>query len=258
MNQLSTLNVKTEKEKIITFLKKTLRDQGKQKIVLGLSGGIDSVVCFYLLEEALDPKNILIAYLPHFKSKFKDFKNILEEAKIPNQNIYRESIKKSVAEFKNILNLQSEDKLRLGNIMARIRMIMLYDLAKKHDALVLGTEDKSEFLLGYFTRFGDAASDIEPIRHLYKTQVYQLAKALGVPEKIIKQKSSPDLWIGQTAEKELGFSYEEADNVLRLYFDKKMSIEKIKKLNFPNAEKVIARAQKNSFKHGLPYIPKPN
>jgi NAD+ synthase len=179
----------------------------------------------------------------------------LKKGNIPDENIYKLNIKNSVDEFKQTLNIPGEDRIRLGNVMARTRMIMLYDLAKKHNALVLGTEDKSEFYLGYFTRFGDEASDIEPIRHLYKTQIYQLAKYLGVPEEIINQKSSPELWPGQTAEKELGFSYTEADIVLHLHCDKKISVKKIKAMGFSNAEKIINRVNENSFKHHLPYTP---
>ncbi len=256
MYQLPPIAVKKEKEKIIGFLKKTLREQNKKKVVLGMSGGIDSTTSFYLLKEAVDPENILIAHLYYFQSKLKNFINSLKKANIPNKNIHELSIKNSVDDLMKILNIPSEDRIRLGNIMARIRMIMLYDFAKKNNALVLGTEDKSEFLLGYFTRFGDEASDIEPIRHLYKTQIYQLAKYLGIPKKIVNLKSSPGLWPGHTAEKELGFSYEEADRILFLHKDKNMSIEKIKELGFPNAQKISDWTRRNSFKHHLPYIVK--
>lgn len=256
MNNPLKIDPAAEREKIVSFLRKTLREQGKRKVVIGMSGGIDSTTSLYLLKEALEPENILVAHLYYFQSKLENFKSSLIKAGISNENIHELSIKNSVDGLKEILKIPNEDKIRLGNIMARIRMIMLYDFAKKHDALVLGTEDKSEFLLGYFTRFGDEASDIEPIRHLYKTQVYQLAKYLDVPQEIINQKSSPDLWLGQTAEKELGFSYTEADSVLHLYHDKKMSLEEIKKMNLLNAEKIITYVCKNSFKHNLPYTVK--
>jgi NAD+ synthase len=255
MDCLLKIDPDLEKDKIVSFLKTTLREQGFKKVVLGMSGGIDSVTVSYLLKEAIEPNNILIAHLHYFGSKLKDFKNSLERANIPSKNIYELSIKNIVDELKRILNIPDEDRIRLGNVMARVRMIILYDLAKKNNALVLGTEDKSEFCLGYYTRFGDEASDIEPIRHLYKTQIYMLAKYLGVPERIINQKSSPELWLGQTAEKELGFSYEEADIVLYLYKDKKMPIEEIERADFPNAKKIIDYVRRNSFKRHLPYTP---
>lgn len=265
MYNLPNIDPSEEVKRITSFIKTTLREQGFKKVVLGMSGGIDSTTAFYLLKEALDPENILIAHLYYFESKLKDFGSSLKKADISNKNIYELSIKNTVDALAKTLFSTSEvglrprhtsevNQVRLGNIMARIRMIMLYDLAKKNNALVLGTEDKSEFYLGYFTRFGDEASDIEPIRHLYKTQVYVLAKYLGVQKEIINQKSSPGLWIGQTAEKELGFSYKEADTVLYLYCDKKLSLEEIKKAGFPNAENIINYVRKNSFKHRTPYF----
>jgi NAD+ synthase len=255
MVKLPTVNVKKETEKIVSFLKQTLKEQDKKKIVLGMSGGVDSTTVFYLLNQAIAPENISIVHSYYFQSKLKDFRGILEKAGIPNENILELSIKNTVSEIKKTLGVPNEDRIRLGNVMARTRMIILYDFAKKNNALVLGTEDKSEFLLGYFTRFGDEASDIEPIRHLYKTQIYALAKYLGLPKEIINQEASPELWAGHTAEKELGFSYAEADVVLYLYCDKKMKIEKIKANGFSNAEKIINRVKENSFKHNLPYTP---
>jgi NAD+ synthase len=144
----------------------------------------------------------------------------------------------------------------LGNIMARVRMILLYDLAKKRQALVCGTENKSEHLLGYFTRYGDEASDFEPIKHLYKTQVYQLAKALGVPNEIIQSPPSAGLWLGQTDEKQFGFSYYQADQILFLYLEKGLSLPVIvKKTGVEKriVEKVISWYKTNDFKHRIPY-----
>jgi NAD+ synthase len=253
MNDLPKINPSLETDRIVTFIKNTLKKQGFKKVVLGMSGGVDSTTAFCLLNQAVAPENILIAHSYYFQSKLKDFRSILEKAGIPSENIFDLSIKDIVSEIKKTLGVPNEDRVRLGNIMARARMIMLYDLAKKNNALVLGTEDKSEFLLGYFTRFGDEASDIEPIRHLYKTQVYALAKYLGVPRTIINQKASPELWVGQTAEQELGFLYSEADIVLHLYCNKKVKVEKIIAMGFANAEKVIRRVRENSFKRNLPY-----
>ena len=137
--------------------------------------------------------------------------------------------------------------------MARVRMIILFDLAKQIGGLVCGTENKSEKLLGYFTRFGDAASDLEPISHLYKTQVYQLAKYLKIPGQIINQSPTAGLWDGQTDEGEFGFTYREADQVLHLYFDQKKSLNEIKKLGFKNTDKIIKRLLNYQFKLKTPY-----
>lgn len=146
------------------------------------------------------------------------------------------------------------EKIRFGNIMARMRMIYLYDLAKKYDALVCGTENRYEDILGYFTRYGDEASDFEPIKHLYKTHVYQLAEYFDVPAEIREQTPTAGLWLDQTDEKQLGFSYKEADQVLYLYFDKRQTLDEIKTHGFKNAEKIIGWAKNNQFKHEVPYV----
>jgi NAD+ synthase len=129
-------------------------------------------------------------------------------------------------------------------------MMLLYDTAKSKKALVCGTENRSEHLLGYYTRFGDEASDLEPIKHLYKTQIYQLADFLKIPQQIIDKKPSAGLWPGQTDSDELGFTYEEADPVLHLYFDKNKSLKEIK---LPKTKKIIMCVKKNKFKKAVPY-----
>ena len=290
---IPTIDPKKEEERITDFLKTTLLKTGFKKIVLGLSGGIDSSTCLYLASRAITSENIFVAHLYYFqpldfargKPRSSIIQRICSTLKIPVQNQYILSIKPIVEAFEKTLkwevrsekldnevrdgkkqispptskiqlhtsNISHQIQIRLGNIMARVRMTMLFDLAKKHNALVCGTENKTEHLLGYFTRFGDAASDIEPIQHLYKSQVFALAQDLKVPEEIIKAKPTAGLWSGQTDEGEFGFSYQEADVVLYLYFEKKFPLEKIEKLGHKNAGKIINFALKNSFKHKTPY-----
>ena len=261
---IPSINPKKETEKISHFIKTALKKTGFKKIVIGLSGGIDSTTCLYLIRKVLPPQNIFITYLPYFqppnytrgKPNISVIKKVCYNLQIPEENQYIISIKKpvdSITHMFKISNLSDHGRVRIGNIMARVRMIIIYDLAKKHNALVCGTENKSEHLLGYFTRFGDEASDIEPILHLYKTQVYQLARSLKIPEEIINAKPTAGLWTGQTDEAEFGFSYEEADQVLYLYFDQKLSLDEIKKRRFKNAIKILEFVKKNSFKHHTPY-----
>lgn len=255
------IDPKAESNRIIKFLRKTFKDQKIANAVIGLSGGIDSTTSLFLLAKAIPPQNIYPLYLPCFKSHKQSITQMLNQLKIPQKNFREINLNPFVNIFKKFLfpklpttNYQLlSTHVRLGNIMTRIRMIILFDHAKKYRALVCGTENKSERLLGYFTRFGDAASDIEPIRHLYKTQVYQLAQYLKVPKEIIRQQPTAGLWKDQTDEDEFGFTYEEADQVLHLHFEKKLSLKEIKIQRFPNAEKIISFAQKNSFKHLTPY-----
>lgn len=276
------INPSREKYKITSFIKNVLRQHGFKKVVIGMSGGVDSTTAFYLLKEVVAPENIIIAHLYHLNSQFGGIEDIVKKADIPKENIYEMSIDPLIktfnvhlggveglmpsppSEVKKRTHLRggrmdssevddAVNHVRLGNIMARIRMIILYDLAKKHNALACGTENRSEFLLGYFTRFGDEASDFEPIQHLYKTQIYDLANFLKVPKNIIGKTPTAGLWLGQTDEKEFGFSYKEADEVLFYYYDKKLKIEEIKKKGLPNTEAIINFANKNAYKHHAPY-----
>ena len=263
------INPEQEKEKIINFLIRTFKEQKINKAVLGLSGGIDSTTALYLLKKVLPAKNIFAAQMDYYPRKKLNIdlkginlvniqiKAIVEQFVKESEDIRFERLgippKGEGSHWSEKRGIElSLSKLRLGNIMARVRMIILFDLAKQLNAMVCGTENKSEKLLGYFTRFGDAASDIEPISHLYKTQVLQLAKYLKVPEKIITQSPAAGLWNGQTDEDDFGFTYEEADQVLYLVDGRRQDINQIKK-KFPNTQKIIKRSLNNQFKQKTPY-----
>jgi NAD+ synthase len=243
-------------EEIVEFIKISVAKTGLKKLIIGLSGGVDSSVVTFLTTKALGKNNVLIALMPYGNlcpQDLADAKIVIKTLGISSLNIFKIDIKKTVNQ---IVSAKSKmDKIRKGNIITRVRMIYLFDLAKKNRALVCGTENRTEYLLGYYTRFGDEASDIEPIRHLYKTQVWQLAKYLGVPEKIIKKKPTAGLWAKQTDEEELGFSYKEADMILHLYFDKKLSKKGIVNYGIKGetVEKVLSWMKKNEFKHSVPY-----
>ncbi|MBU1322845.1 NAD(+) synthase [Patescibacteria group bacterium] len=207
-----------EAEKIIAFIKKTFQAEGFKKAVVAVSGGIDSSVALVLTVKALGAKNVFVLQLPYKNQSTENSDLIIDLARIPLENRILINIDKVVESF------QVKDKARLGNIMARVRMIYCFDLAKKLKALVVGTENRSEKLLGYYTRFGDEAADIEPIIHLYKTQVCQLAGELKIPKEILQAPPTAGLWPGQTDEGDLGFTYKEADE----YFQKKIKNNKIK------------------------------
>jgi len=258
--QMTNNQLVKETEKIIKFIKSVLKKQNFEKVVIPVSGGIDSSTSLLLLTKAIDPKNIITVKLPYGKQDMGLADLIIQKAGIPKKNIININIKptvdqlwSSLEEKSSALKKTASYNLRFGNIMMRVRMAIVYDLTKKYQALAIGAENKSEYLLGYYTRHGDEACDLAVIRHLYKTQVFQLAKYLGVPKKIINTPPSAGLWKNQTDEKELGFTYKEADQVLYLYFEKKLSLEKIEKKGFKNSKKIVRWVKKNKFKQKVPY-----
>jgi NAD+ synthase len=251
-NNLLEINAQDEALKIIAFLKQTFSEQKISKAVIGISGGIDSAVSLALLAKALPADNIQIMHLPYFDNPINDIEELLRSLGIEKSKLQIISIKEMVDNLIAELKIPESDLVRRGNVMARVRMITLFDYAKKENGLVVGTENRSEHFLGYFTRFGDAASDIEPIGHLYKTQVYELAKYLKLPQSIIEKAPSANLWSEQTDEGQFGFTYKQADPVLLLYFDKKNSAYSIEQM-YPGAKKIIEFAENNSYKLKVPY-----
>lgn len=241
---------------IVKFIRETVEKAGFTNLILGLSGGVDSSTGLALAVKSVGCENIYVGLFPYGdlnKEGMTDAQFVLEKFQIPPSHIVEQNIQPLVDPI--FAKDPIMDKLRQGNIMARMRMVILYDLAKKYQGLVLGTENKTEYLLGYFTLFGDEASDLEPIRHLYKIQVKQLADYLQLPEKIIQKPPSAGMWADQTDEGELGFSYEEADQILHLYKDRKKSREEIVKIGFGGevVDRIITRVKNNEFKHKLPY-----
>ena len=267
-----------ESKKIAAFIKATVKKAKHEKVVIASSGGIDSSVTMALAVRALDPGKVLVLKLPYNKIHPRAIRHadlIVKSLKIPKRNVFQVNIGPTTHRiWKTILikcstsqtgQSKLANQIRLGNIMARARMIYIYDMARSKLALACGTENRSEHLLSYYTRFGDEASDLEPIKHLYKTQVYQLADYLELPQAIIDHPPTAGLWVDQTDEEELGFSYNTADKVLYLSFDKKMSSAQVaKKIHRTTQEKsetywkrrtkkVLDRVSESEFKHHLPY-----
>ncbi len=248
---LLQINPEEEEKKITSFVADVFKKQNIKNAVIGISGGVDSALSLSLISRSIPKENITLLHLPYFEED-EDISELLETIGLSDDQLVTIWIENIVDEIADELEVPDQELLRRGNIGTRVRMIMLYDFAKKNNALVVGTENKSEYLLGYFTRFGDEASDIEPIRHLYKTQVVKLARHLGIPSSIIEKTPSANLWETQTDEGEYGFSYKDADPVLFLFYDKKNPLWEIKNM-YPNAEKIIEFAEKNSYKHHVPY-----
>lgn len=251
-------NAQQAAENSTSFIRETLATQHKQKIVIAVSGGIDSAVSLTLATKAIGAENVYPVLLPYKDQSTENSWKIIKFNQIPEANVRVYQIEKVVTALQQELELVESEQFRLGNCMARVRMIMVYDLAKKIEALVCGTENKSEHYLGYFTRFGDAASDLEPISHLYKTQVRQMAEFLKLPSEIISQAPTAGLWSGQTDEAELGFSYREADLVLYRMIDLGQKPEEIKipGLTEATVARVMARVEQMQFKREVPYTVK--
>jgi NAD+ synthase len=243
--------------KILTeFIRSETCRAGYSRAVVNLSGGIDSSLACTLAVEALGPQNVLAIRLPYKTSSA----NSLEHAQLLIDQLGCPSVTIPITEMVDALiekDPQMTD-LRKGNIMARTRMIVAYDQSEAFKGLVVGTGNKTEILLGYSTLYGDSACALNPIGDLYKTQVRQLARALNVPDVIISKPPSADLWLGQTDEDELGFTYEEADKLLYLLVDQRYLPEECIEAGFDEkfVHKVVERIRKNQFKRILPTVAK--
>lgn len=243
-------------EVLADFLKREAGKFGFSKGVIGLSGGLDSTVSAYLATKACGAENVMGVLLPYKTSSpdsLTDAEEVVKRLGIKSANV---DITPMVDAY--LATVPEADVVRRGNVMARQRMIVLFDLSQKEKALVIGTSNKSELMLGYSTWYGDMACSINPLGDLYKTQVRQLAKHLNVPEKILKKVPTADLWVGQSDEAELGLTYELADQILYLLLDERWKSSEIVEAGFPaetvaKIEKMVAASQ---FKRALYTIAK--
>jgi NAD+ synthase len=239
-----------------TFLRDEIRKVGIEHAVIGLSGGIDSALACYLVAQAIGAHNVYAVRMPYRTSS----QDSLDHAQlvIDALGIHSETVE--ITDMVDPLIARTPDitPLRKGNLMARARMIVLFDRSAAHRGLVIGTSNKTELLLGYGTLFGDMASAVNPIGDLYKTQVRQLAQAIGVPEPIVAKPPSADLWIGQTDEDEMGLTYAEVDQFLYLLVDERYSPEEAIEAGFDRlyVERVWKLIRTMQFKRRGPLIAK--
>lgn len=253
-----TLSINTDlaREILTGFIKSEVTRIGVSHAVVGLSGGLDSALSCVLAVEALGVENVLAVRMP-YKASSKDSLDhaqlLIDQLGIPSKTIEITDMVEPLFKLNPDIS-----KMRMGNIMARERMIVLFDQSEVFKGLVIGTSNKTEILLGYSTHYGDSASAMNPIGDLYKTQVRQLSRALNIPAPIIDKAPSADLWEGQTDEGELGFTYEEVDKLLYLLVDQRYSPQEAMEVGFDEkfVNSVTARIRRNQFKRMQPPIAK--
>ncbi|MBR8701199.1 NH(3)-dependent NAD(+) synthetase [Fusobacterium sp. DD29] len=255
MNKFS-IDLNVLEDVIVDFLREEAGRVGFKKVVLGLSGGIDSALVAFLAAKAFGPENVLGIMMPYKSSS----KESVEHAKLV---IEKTGIRSKTVEITPMVEAYfamnpDMDSLRKGNKMARERMSILFDHSAAERALVLGTSNKTEVLLGYSTQFGDSAAALEPIGDLYKTVVWDLSRHMGVPSELIDKKPSADLWEGQTDEQDLGYSYKMADEILYRLLEERKTPEEISEEGFDIAliKKIIKRVKMMQYKRVMPVTAK--
>jgi NAD+ synthase len=241
---------------LVAFLKDETSVAGFTKGVLGLSGGIDSAVCAALAARALGPENVLGVMMPYRTSSPESKSDA--ELVARSIGIQTELVDISPMVDPYLAQGSGSDRVRGGNVMARERMIILYDISQREKALVLGTSNKTELMLGYGTLFGDMASALNPLGDLYKTQIWQLARHLGLPGQVIDKKPSADLWAGQTDEGEMGFTYADVDRLLYCMLDERRTDAELLRMGFgqPFITRVRGMITRSQFKRRPPVIAK--
>lgn len=255
---LDRLNINTDlAQKILTgFIRDQIEKAGLKRAVMGLSGGIDSALSAYLSAAALGPENVLVVRMPYATSaqdSLDDAEAVINDLGLPSLTVpITDMVEPLFAQFPDMSNQ------RKGNIMARQRMIILYDQSVPWGGLVMGTSNKTEMLLGYSTIYGDSGVALHPIADLFKYQIRQLSAACGVPQSILDKAPSADLWEGQTDENELGFTYDHVDQVLYLLVDERYTVDEVAEEGFDRdfVAKVWHRVKANHYKRTMPNVAK--
>jgi len=247
---------------LVTMVREEVTKVGFKKAIFGLSGGIDSALTAFIGSEALGNENVKAIMMPYRTSSpqsLSDAQSVVDALGIEAETV---EITAQVDAYFERKSLPASDekvmKLRRGNKMARERMTILYDYSMAEGALVLGTSNKTELLLGYGTLYGDMASAVNPIGDLYKSQVWQLSHAIGVPEQIIENPPTADLWAGQSDQDEIGYSYAEIDRIFYYLVDCRMGAKTLIAKGFDReiVEYVSRLLRQSQYKRRLPVVAK--
>lgn len=249
-------NMDEIQDKVVNFVKDEVTKRGFKKVILGLSGGIDSALVAFIVAKAIGPENVYSIMMPYKTSSKESIEHAELVVKATGINCKKVEITPMVDAYFGMAGEASG--LRRGNYMSRTRMCVLFDNSAKENALVVGTSNKTELLLGYGTQFGDMACGINPIGELLKAQVWELSRRMGVPKEVIDKKPSADLWAGQTDEEELGFSYDLADEILYHIIYKNKNEEEIKNMGYDKevVESIFKKIARNEYKRNMPTIAK--
>jgi len=251
-----TANTELLRKLLVGFVRDEVRKVGVSRAVLGLSGGIDSALVVFIAAEALGKENVHAVCMPYKSSNPESEAHARLVAEACGVNFSVVPITQMVDAY--FAMFPDADNMRRGNKMARERMTVLFDHSALLRALVLGTSNKTELLLGYGTLYGDMASALNPIGDIYKSQVWQLSEAMGVPSVVIEKQPSADLWAGQTDEEELGFSYRQVDELLYRMVDQRLTRQELIAAGFDGefVDSIYAKIQNSHFKRRLPVIAK--
>lgn len=248
---------------LVAFLRDEIERTGVRRAVLGLSGGVDSALVVELAARALGPERVLAVAMPYRSSAPASLALARESAAHAGVRLEEVDLSPAADALFAAAAVPGAEagaaaRVRRGNVLARLRMVTLYDRSARDGALVLGTSNKTELLLGYGTQYGDMASALNPIGDLYKSQVYALSQRLGVPRAILDRPPSADLWEGQTDEQELGASYDALDALLHRMVDRRYSRARLIELGFDAAflDAVAERVRRSHFKRRPPLIAK--
>jgi len=237
------------------FLDNEVRKTGINRVVVGLSGGLDSAVVAVLASHVFKDDLLCVKMPSHYSSQssLDDADELCRDFNLVSETASIEPMLRAYEKLNPNL-----DNLRKGNFSSRMRMATLFDISARENALVLGTSNKSELMLGYGTLYGDLSSAVNPIGDLYKSEVYELAEYLGVSKSIIKKPPSADLWDGQSDEADLGYTYAQLDEALKLYVDDRVPKEEMIKQGIDEKmlDMIIKRIFRNHFKRKMPIIAK--